>query len=125
MILLALEFDSTLGDEVDLLLPTAESKEELDEEDEEVEEEIEEELDEEGEGNWREEERGESGAETSESEAVVVSPRHSRARNVTDVRRLIFLKLRPAYSHPTICRPHLLNSWARLFKTRLTLIHDS
>ena len=115
MILLALEFDSAIGDEVDLPLPTAESKEELDEEDEEVEEEIEEELDGEDEGNRREEEREESEAETSESEAVMVSPRHSRAKAVTDVRRLVFYKLKsiysPTYSQAMICRLHLSKSW--------------
>jgi len=83
------EFDSTLGDETDIPLPTSESKEELDEEDEEVDEEIEEEEEEgegdEGEENPREDEKGESGAETSESEAVMVSPRHSRAKSVTNV----------------------------------------
>ena len=89
------EFDSTLGDETDIPLPTSESKEELDEEDEEVEEEIEEEEEEgegdEGQENPREDEKGESGAETSESEAVMVSPRHSRAKSVTDVRMYCFV----------------------------------
>lgn len=85
------EFDSTLGEEVDIRLPAAESKEQVDEEDEgqEVEEEIDEE--EEEEENQREEIPGESGAETSESEAVVVSPRHSRAKSVTKVASEFFL----------------------------------
>ena len=88
----ALDFDSTIGDEVDLPIPAAESKEELDEEEqaEEVEEEIDEEEEEEEEENEKEEEEGgsglvESGAETSESEAVVVSPRHSRAKSALQV----------------------------------------
>ncbi|XP_078365018.1 protein fantom-like isoform X2 [Oculina patagonica] len=94
----ASDFDSTLGDEVDLPIPAAESKEELDkEEEEEPAEEVEEDIDEEEEDEEEEEEEeeeennkeeekgdplGESGAETSESEAVVVSPRHSRAKSV-------------------------------------------
>lgn len=73
---------------MDIPLPSAESKEEVDEE---VEEEIDEEEDEEEEEeNEREEEKGdglgESGAETSESEAVIVSPRHSRAKSAAQVK---------------------------------------
>lgn len=83
----SLDFDSTLGEEVDIPLPSAESKEEVDEE---VEEEPDEEEEEEEEGNEREEEKGdgpgESGAETSESEAVVVSPRHTRAKSAVQVK---------------------------------------
>lgn len=89
----SLDFDSTLGEEVDIPLPSAESKEEVDEEEEpaeEVEEEPDEEEAEEEEGNEREEEKGdgpgESGAETSESEAVVVSPRHTRAKSAVQVK---------------------------------------
>ena len=86
----SLEFDSTLGEEVDIPLPSAESKEEVDEEEEPAEE-VEEEIDEEEEEeNQRVEEKGdgpgESGAETSESEAVVVSPRHSRAKSAVQVK---------------------------------------
>ena len=86
----SLDFDSTLDEEVDIPLPSAESKEEVDEEEEPAEE-VEEEIDEEEEEetNEREEEKGdglgESGAETSESEAVVVSPRHSRAKSAVQV----------------------------------------
>jgi len=78
---------------VDIPLPSAESKEEVDDEEEpaeEVEEEIDEEEEEEEEENKREEEKGdgpgESGAETSESEAVMVSPRHSRAKSAVQVK---------------------------------------
>ena len=74
--LFILEFDSTIGDEVDLPFPTAESKEELDEE---------------ADAERREEERRESGAETSESEQVVVSPRQSRLKAVSNVRSLVFI----------------------------------
>ncbi|KAJ7360419.1 Protein fantom [Desmophyllum pertusum] len=94
------DFDSTLGEEVDIPLPAAESKEGLDEEEEESAEEVEEEIDEEIAEDEEEEEEeaedereqekgdgpGESGAETSESEAVVVSPRHSRAKSAVPVR---------------------------------------
>lgn len=88
------DFDSTLGDEVDIPLPAAESKEELDDEAEEIEEEIdgedkeEEEEDEKEAGEEESEEEQkkgdtvwESANETSENE-VVVSPRHSRAKSV-------------------------------------------
>ena len=81
-------FDSSIGEEVDIPLPSAESKEEINE-DEEVEEEIDEgEEDEEDKKVGQQEEPfGESGAETSESENVVVSPKHSRAKSVTNVSR--------------------------------------
>jgi len=58
---------------------------------EEIEEEEEEGEGDEGQENPREDEKGESGAETSESEAVMVSPRHSRAKSVTDVRMYCFV----------------------------------
>lgn len=83
-------FDSTIGEEVDIPLPSADSKEEINEdEEEEVEEEIDEgEEDEEDQRVGRQEETfGESGTETSESENVVVSPRHSRAKSATNVSR--------------------------------------
>lgn len=93
----SLDFDSTLGEEVDIPLPSADSKEEVNEEEEpaeEVEEEIEEEEEEE---NEREGEKvygpGESGAETSESEAVVVSPRHSRAKSAVQVKSELSTKM--------------------------------
>lgn len=85
------DFDSTLGEEVDIPFSAAESKEELDEEAEEIEEEMDEEDEEEDEKEAGEEESKEkrekedtvweSGTETSENE-VVVSPRHSRAKSV-------------------------------------------
>ena len=82
---------------MDIPLPVAESKEEVNENDEQEEEEVEEEIDEEvekDEEDRREEKRedflGESGAETSESENVVVSPRHSRAKSALNVRREFF-----------------------------------
>ena len=89
MILLASDFDSTLGDEVDIPIPAAESKEEVGE----VEEELEEEL--EGQENEKEEmredgndeERAESGAETSDSEQVVVTPRSSRSKSAMKVKK--------------------------------------
>lgn len=83
-------FDSTIGEEVDIPLPSADSKEEINEDDEEeVEEEIDEgEEDEEDQRVGQQEETfGESGAETSESENVVVSPKHSRAKSATNVSR--------------------------------------
>ena len=84
----SLDFDSTLGEEVDIPLPSAESKEEVDEE-EEPDEDVEEEIEEEEEEEEKEEKGdgpGESGAETSESEAVVVSPRHSRGKSAVQVK---------------------------------------
>ena len=75
---------------MDIPLPSAESKEEINEdEEEEVEEEIDEgEEDEEDQRIGQQEETFvESGAETSESENVVVSPRHARAKLVTNVSR--------------------------------------
>lgn len=83
-------FDSTVGEEVDIPLPSADSKEEINEdEEEEVEEEIDEgEEDEEDQRVGQQEETfWESGTETSESENVVVSPRHSRAKSATNVSR--------------------------------------
>lgn len=83
-------FDSTIGEEVDIPLPSADSKEEINEdEEEEVEEEIDEgEEDEEDQRVGQQEETfWESGTETSESENVVVSPRHSRAKSATNVSR--------------------------------------
>lgn len=82
------DFDSTLEDEVDIPLPTAESKEELDEVDEEIdegEEELGENEDEEEQSDDKEDQKGderaESGAETSESEQVVVTPSPSRSKS--------------------------------------------
>lgn len=77
------DFDSTLGDEVDLPLPPAESREEVDEVDEEIEEELEGQGDEKEEtGEDRsDEERAESGAETSEGDQVVVTGRSSRSKS--------------------------------------------
>lgn len=75
---------------MDIPLPSAESKEEINEdEEEEVEEEIDEgeEAEEDQRVGQLEETFGESGAETSESENVVVSPRHSRAKSATYVSR--------------------------------------
>nr|XP_058967650.1 protein fantom-like [Pocillopora verrucosa] len=90
------DFDSTLGEEVDIPLPAAESGEELDEEGEENEEEIDEEVEEDEEQDEedvgqeeskekqeKEDDAVESGTETSENE-VVVSPRHSRAKSVVN-----------------------------------------
>lgn len=94
----SLDFDSTLGEEVDIPLPSADSKEDVNEEEEEPAEEVEEEIEEEEEEeNEREGEKGygpgESGAETSESEAVVVSPRHSRAKSAVQVKSELSTKI--------------------------------
>lgn len=86
MIFLGSDFDSTLGDEVDLPLPPAESRDEVDEG-------IEEEL--EGQGDEKEEtgedrsdeERAESGAETSEGDQVVVTGRSSRSKSAMKVKK--------------------------------------
>ncbi|XP_020602821.1 protein fantom-like isoform X2 [Orbicella faveolata] len=103
----ASDLDSTLGEEVDIPLPSAESKEEVDDEEEpaeEVEEEIDEEEEEEEEENKREEEKGdgpgESGAETSESEAVMVSPRHSRAKSAVQVASTVVIQVTSLTLHP-------------------------
>ena len=92
MVLFVLDFDSTLEDEVDIPLPTAESKEELDEVDEEIdegEEELGENEDEEEQSDDKEDQKGderaESGAETSESEQVVVTPSPSRSKSALKV----------------------------------------
>ena len=98
---------------MDIPLPSAESKEKVDEEEEpaeEVEEEIDEEEDEEEEENEREEEKGdgpgESGAETSESEAVMVSPRHSRAKSAAQVKLEFSMRLAAFYHWNSIIVVH-------------------
>lgn len=85
----ALDFDSTLGDEVDIPLPSAESREEVDEVDEEIEEELEGQEDEKEETgeDGSEEERAESGAETSEGDQVVVTGRSSRSKSAMKVKK--------------------------------------
>lgn len=89
MIFLGSDFDSTLGDEVDLPLPPAESREEVDEVDEEIEEELEGQEDEKEETgeDGTDEERAESGAETSEGDQVVVTGRSSRSKSAMKVKK--------------------------------------
>ena len=99
---------------MDIRLPAAKFKEQVDEEDEE--QEVEEEIDdeEEEEENQREEIPGESGAETSESEAVVVSPRHSRAKSVTKVASEFFFNLK-AYPKIPFISPGIIRQLRKGF----------
>ena len=84
------ELDSTIGDEVDIPLPAEPSTNDFDEEDsEEVEEEIKSEEKEEERKKKQSQGAPEvSDAETSGSEAVMISPRHSRSKPAVRVSEL-------------------------------------
>ena len=102
---------------MDIPLPSAESKEEVDDEEEpaeEVEEEIDEDEDEEEDENEKEKKKGdgpgESGAETSESEAVMVSPRHSRAKSAAQVKFEFSMRLAALHHWNPITVVHYFTS---------------